>query len=45
MAAFPFVMALAVFIDKKKFQKVVYPLSAVCLVACTVASVTGRYVP
>ena len=45
MAAFPYVMALAIFIDKKQIQKVAYTLSAVCLVACTVASATGRYVP
>ena len=45
MAAFPFVVALAIFIDKKQLQKVAYPLLTVCLVACTVASATGRYVP
>ena len=45
MAAFPYVIALAIFIDKKQIQKVAYPLSAICLVACTVASATGRYVP
>jgi len=45
MAAFPYVIALAIFIDKKQIQKLAYPLSAVCLVACTVASATGRYVP
>ncbi len=45
MTAFPFVMALAIFSERKHIQKMIYPISAICLVALTAASFMGKYVP
>ncbi len=45
MTAFPFVMALAIFSERKHIKRMIYPVSAVCLVVLTSASFMGHYVP